>query len=77
MSIQEYDSNFIAQVSAASKKKAETPALPADETDPTFAYRRKLANICEATMMRVVELEREAASLIEIAKKLRAVVVAR
>ena len=37
---------------------------------------RKLANICEATMIRVVELEREAASLIEIAKKLRAAVVA-
>jgi hypothetical protein len=76
MSIQEYDSNFIRQVGAASKKQSETPAAPVDETDPTFQYRRKLANICEATMIRVVELEDESKRLAEIAKKLRAAVVA-
>jgi hypothetical protein len=76
MSIHEYDSNFIRHVGAASKKQAETPAAPADETAPTFQYRRKLANICEATIIRVVELEDEAKRLTEIAKKLRAAVVA-
>jgi hypothetical protein len=72
----EYDSNFIAQVSQVSKRTAAQQPAPADDADPTFRYRRNLANISEAVMMRVVELEREAASLIEIAKKLRAAVVA-
>jgi hypothetical protein len=76
MSTQDYDSNFIEQVRGASKRKAATPAVPADETDPTFVYRRKLATITEATMIRVVELEEEAKRLTEIAKKLRAAVVA-
>jgi hypothetical protein len=76
MSITEYDSNFIRQVGAASKKQAETLATPPNEADQEFPYRRKLANICEATMMRVVELEEEAKRLTEIAKKLRAAVVA-
>jgi hypothetical protein len=53
----------------------EPIAAPAVD-DPTFQYRRKLANICEATMIRVVELEDEAKRLTEIAKKLRAAVVA-
>ena len=63
-------------------KLAPPPAAP-DTTDPTFPYRRSLANIAEATMMRVVELETEAGkladqskALAEIAKKLRAAVVA-
>lgn len=76
MSTQEYDSNFLAQVRGASKRTAAHEPAPADDADPTFNIRRKQANLCDAVMMRVVELEREAASLTEIAKKLRAAVVA-
>lgn len=71
-------------------RDAAAPATPTGEngtatvvSDPTFPYRRSLANIAEATMMRVVELETEAGkladqskALTEIAKKLRAAVVA-
>jgi hypothetical protein len=59
------------------------PIAPPNVADPTFEIRRKQANLCEATMMRVVELEchakqltREAEGLMDIAKKLRAAVVA-
>jgi hypothetical protein len=45
-------------------------------TDPTFDIRRKQANLCDAVMMRVVELEEESKRLADIAKKLRAAVVA-
>lgn len=76
MTIAEYDSNFIRQVGAASKRQAEAPAVAPDTTDPTFDIRRKQANLCEAVMMRVVELEDEAKRLTEIAKKLRAAVMA-
>jgi hypothetical protein len=90
MSINEYDSDFIAQVSGASKRReqqsqavhigAKSPELQQEATnncsDPTRDIRKKQANLCDAVMMRVVELEREAASLTEIAKKLRAAVLA-
>jgi hypothetical protein len=72
----EYDSNFLAQVRGASKRAAAEPVVVDAGEDPTRDIRRYQANLCEAVMMRVVELEREAASLIEIAKKLRAAVVA-
>ncbi len=56
---------------------------PPNVADPTFPYCRSIANMAEATMMRVVELETEAGkladqskALTEIAKKLRAAVVA-
>ena len=59
------------------------PDAAPSTTDPTFPYRRSIANMAEATMMRVVELETEAGkladqskALTEIAKKLRAAVVA-
>lgn len=48
------------------------PAL----TDPTFDIRRKQANLCDAVMQRVFDLEAQAAALTEIAKKLRAAVLA-
>ena len=77
MSTQEYDSNFIAQMQSASKRLPNTQSPPPpDAVDPTRAIRSKQANLCDAVMMRVVELEREAASLTEIAKKLRAAVLA-
>ncbi len=44
--------------------------------DPTFELRRKQANLCETVMMRVFELEAQAAALTETAKKLRAAVLA-
>lgn len=72
----DYDSDFIRQVSQTAKRQAEQPAPTPDTTDPTFDIRRKQANLCEATMMRVVEIEEEAKRLTEIAKKLRAAVVA-
>jgi hypothetical protein len=71
------DSNdFMHQVRMASKRQAETPAPVGNTADPTFDLRRRQANLCEATMIRVVELEEEAKRLTEIAKKLRAAVVA-
>jgi hypothetical protein len=76
MSTPEYDSNFLAQVRGASKRAAEAPVLAADEIDLTRPIRTKQANLCDAVMMRVVELEDEAKRLAEIAKKLRAAVVA-
>ena len=45
-------------------------------SDPTFDLRRKQANLCEAVMVRVFDLEAQAKELTEIAKKLRAAVVA-
>lgn len=77
-----YDSNFVAQMQAASKRRedAAAPATPTgvngsavavnDGTDPTFRYRRSLANIAEATMVRVVELETEAGKLADKSKNL-------
>jgi hypothetical protein len=58
------------------RSRSPDPIGPPVIDDPTFAIRRNQANLCEAVMMRVVELEREAASLTEIAKKLRAAVMA-
>ncbi len=90
MSINEYDSNFIAQVSGASKWREQqsraaghsgtTPELQQEATnncsDPTFDIRRKQANLCDAVMMRVVEMEAAGKAMLEAAKKLRAAVVA-
>jgi hypothetical protein len=76
MTIQEYDSNFIRQVGAASKRQAEAPAVAPDTTDPTFDIRRKQANLCEAVMLRVIELETAGKAMLESAKKLRAAVLA-
>lgn len=73
---QDYDSNFTEQLGLVSKRAAETPAPVADTTDPTFDVRRRQANLCEAVMRRVVEIEDEIKRLTEIAKKLRAAVVA-
>lgn len=44
--------------------------------DPTFELRRRQANLCEAVMVRVFDLEAQAAALTETAKKLRAAVLA-
>jgi hypothetical protein len=68
--------DFMHQVRMASKRKAAEPVVPADDTDPTRDIRKKQANLCDAVMMRVVELEEESKRLAEIAKKLRAAVVA-
>jgi hypothetical protein len=76
MSTQDYDSNFLAQVRGASKRQAAEPVASVDTTDPTFPYRRSLANISEAVMMRVVEMEAAGNAMLEAAKKLRAAVVA-
>ncbi len=76
MSTQEYDSNFLAQVQNTSKRLAAEIAAPADTTDPTFDIRRKQANLAEAVMLRVFEIEAQAAALTETAKKLRACVLA-
>ena len=73
---QDYDSNFTEQLGLTAKRVAAEPASVPDTSDPTFKYRRNLANISEAVMHRVVELEEEAKRLTEIAKKLRAAVVA-
>jgi hypothetical protein len=76
VSTQEFDSNFLAQVRGASSRQAEVRPVATADTDPTFPYRRGLANMADAVMIRVVELEDEAARLTDIAKKLRAAVVA-
>lgn len=57
------------------KPKPE-PIAPPNVDDPTFAIRRKQANLCEAVMLRVVEMEAAGNALLEAAKKLRAAVVA-
>lgn len=44
--------------------------------DPTFELRKKQANLCETVMVRVFDLEAQAAALTETAKKLRAAVLA-
>lgn len=73
---QDYDSNFIAQVSQTSKRLAEEKAEAPDTSDPTFDIRRKQANLCDAVMLRVIEMETAGHALLEAAKKLRAAVVA-
>lgn len=73
---QDYDSNFTEQLGLVSKRKAETPVHVDQGEDPTREIRKRQANLCEAVMHRVVELEDEAKRLTEIAKKLRAAVVA-
>ena len=62
---------------------AAAPATPTGEngtaiavSDPTFDIRRKQANLCEAVMLRVIELETAGNAMLEAAKKLRAAVVA-
>lgn len=72
----DYDSNFVAQIGAASKRLAAHSPAPADQTDPTFDIRRKQANLCEAVMLRVIELETAGKAMLESAKKLRAAVMA-
>lgn len=76
MSTQEYDPKFVAQMQQASKRQAETPVAVPDAADPTFDLRRKQANLAEAVMLRVFEIEAQAAALTETAKKLRAAVLA-
>ncbi len=85
MSTQEYDSKFIAQMQAASKRRddAAAPATPTGingtataVSDPTFDLRRKPANLCEAVMLRVFEMEAAGNAMLEAAKKLRAAVLA-
>ncbi len=82
MSTQEYDSNFIAQMQRARKRLPNTQSPPPPDTnappatDPTFDLRRKQANLAEAVMVRVFDLEAQAAALTETAKKLRAAVLA-
>ncbi len=76
MSTQEYDSNFTRQLAQASQWAAAHSPAPADDADPTFDLRRKQANLAEAVMLGVFELEAQAAALTEIAKKLRACVLA-
>lgn len=71
-----YDSNFIAQVSQTAKHQAEQPAPTPDTSDPTFDIRRKQANLCEAVMLRVIELETAGKAMLGSAKKLRAAVMA-
>jgi hypothetical protein len=70
---------------AAKLRADQQPGLPvmvelmaqgAAATDPTFDLRRRQANLCEAVMIRVFELEAQAAVLTETAKKLRAAVLA-
>lgn len=71
-----YDSDFIRQVSQTAKCQAEQPAPAPDTSDPTFDIRRKQANLCEAVMLRVIELETAGKEMLESAKKLRAAVLA-
>lgn len=52
------------------------PIAPPCVDDPTFAIRRKQANLCEAVMLRVIELETAGKAMLESAKKLRAAVMA-
>lgn len=72
----DYDSDFIRQVSQTAKRQAEQPAPTPDTSDPTFDIRRKQANLCEAVMLRVIELETAGKAMLESAKKLRAAVMA-
>ena len=60
----------------ASKRQAAEPVAAPAVDDPTFAIRRKQANLCEAVMLRVVELETAGNAMLESAKKLRAAVMA-
>lgn len=72
----DYDSDFIRQVSQTAKRQAEQPAPTPDTSDPTFELRRKQANLCEAVMLRVIEMEAAGNAMLEAAKKLRAAVLA-
>lgn len=56
-------------------KSPEPIGAPAVD-DPTFQLRKQQANLCEAVMVRVFDLEAQAAALTETAKKLRAAVLA-
>lgn len=56
-------------------KSPDPIAAPATD-DPTFPYRRKLANMSDAVMLRVMEMEAAGKALLESAKKLRAAVMA-
>lgn len=76
MSLQDFDSKFADQLGLTAKRVAAEPVAVPDTSDPTFDLRRKQANLCEAVMHRVVEIEAEIKRLDEIAKKLRAAVVA-
>jgi hypothetical protein len=58
------------------RSKSPEPIAGPAVTDPTFDLRRKQANLCEAVMFRVFDLEAQAAALTETAKKLRAAVLA-
>lgn len=58
------------------RSKSPEPIAGPAVTDPTFELRRKQANLCEAVMVRVFDLEAQAAALTETAKKLRAAVLA-
>jgi hypothetical protein len=79
-----YDSNFTEQLGLASKRRAAAPVAKPNTKDPTFEIRRKQANLCEAVMRRVVDLEdskdappEELPGIVsDVAKKLRAAVVA-
>lgn len=62
---------------------AAAPATPTGEngtavavSDPTRDIRAKQANLCEAVMQRVMEMEAAGNAMLEAAKKLRAAVVA-
>ena len=68
--------DFIEQVSRTAQRTAAAPVSVPDTTDPTFEIRRKQANLCEAVMLRVIELETAGNAMLESAKKLRAAVVA-
>ncbi len=74
------DRDYAMRAAEITRQLRATPPRPAVDgpasTDPTFDIRCKQANLCEATMLRVFELEAQAAALTEIAKKLRACVLA-
>ena len=58
------------------RSKSPGPVAAPLADDPTFQLRRQQANLCEAVMVRVFDLEAQAAALTETAKKLRAAVLA-
>lgn len=58
------------------RSKTPDPIGPPAVSDPTFDIRRRQANLCEAVMLRVIELEAAGNAMLESAKKLRAAVVA-
>lgn len=79
----QYDSNFIRQMQRTSTRLPNTQSPPPpntnsvpDAVDPTRPIRAKQANLCDAVMMRVVEMEAAGNAILEAAKKLLAAVVA-